>query len=75
MNNLSIDMAATGANLRKIRRERALSAVKVSELVGLTSPQAVYRWERGETLPTMDNLVILASVYHMTVDEIIVVKG
>lgn len=35
------------------------------------SPQAVYQWERGETKPTVQNLVNMAGLYCCTVDELL----
>lgn len=35
------------------------------------SPQAVYHWESGDTMPTPANLVRLAELYGCTVDELL----
>ena len=42
--------------------------------MGFNNPQAIYKWERGETLPTIDNLVILATNLNVRVDDILVLK-
>ena len=40
---------------------------------GFTTPQAVYKWQHGVAMPTLDNLVVLAAVFGVPMDEIIVV--
>ena len=42
-------------------------------MFGFSTPQAVYKWIHGTAMPTIDNLVILAAVFGVTMDEIIVV--
>ncbi|MEE3400279.1 MAG: helix-turn-helix transcriptional regulator, partial [Eubacterium sp.] len=45
------------------------------DIFGFATPQAIYKWQRGMTLPTIDNLVVLATVFGVTMDEIIVVMS
>ena len=37
------------------------------------TPQAVYKWQHGVAMPTLDNLVVLAAVFGVSMDEIIAV--
>ena len=41
---------------------------------GFTTPQAIYKWQRGEAMPTLDNMIVLAAVFNVTVDEILVLQ-
>ena len=70
-----IDMALTGRNIVKLRTDRGLSVSRLLQILGLASPQAIYKWQRGMALPTIDNLVVLAAVFGVTTDEIIVTKA
>lgn len=56
--------------LGDLRREKGLSQEELAEKLGL-SRQAVSKWERGESQPDMGNLVALADVYEVTIDEIV----
>ena len=67
-----VDMAATGANIAALRKKNNLSVRRLQELIGLT-PQTIFKWQRGECLPTVDNLVILADLFNVTVNDILVV--
>ena len=70
----SIDLAATGRRVFELREKAGLSVADLQQQMGLASPQAIYRWQRGETLPTIDNLVALSSILGVPIDEILVVE-
>lgn len=67
-----IDMAATGSNIRRLRCEAKLSVRQMQEIFGFTTPQAIYKWQRGTALPTLDNMVILSAVFHTNINNILV---
>ena len=67
-----IDLIATGKNIKRIREASGISVRDVQKVLGFTNPQAIYKWQNGECLPSIDNLVILAAVLGVTVDEILV---
>ncbi len=69
----TIDMAATGQNIAWMRCRAGITVRQLQEIFGFSTPQAIYKWQRGTALPTVDNLVVLAAVFGVTVDEIIVV--
>ena len=73
MNYPYINTAATGENINRMRIEAGFSVRDIQEVFGFATPQAVYKWIHGTALPTIDNLVILAAVLGVTMDEIIVV--
>lgn len=67
-----IDLIKTGKNIKRIREASGISVRDIQNILGFTNPQAVYKRQNGECLPTIDNLVILAAVLGVTVDEILV---
>ena len=73
MNYPYINTVATGENINRMRIEAGFSVRDIQEVFGFATPQAVYKWIHGTALPTIDNLVILAAVLGVTMDEIIVV--
>ena len=68
----TIDMAASGENIRRLRQERGLTVRQVQEYCGFNAPQAVYKWERGENLPSIDNLYALSKLFGVPIEEILV---
>lgn len=71
----SIDMAATGDNIIRLRRRNGLSVQDLQNVFGFSTPQAIYKWQRGVAMPTLDNLVVLASVFGTTMDAIVIRTG
>ena len=68
-----IDLRATGQNIKNMRQSAGISVRDLQMILGFTNPQAIYKWQNGDTLPSIDNLVILAAVLGVTVDEILVI--
>ncbi len=66
-------MGLTGSNIARLRRNSGLSVKDVQDVLGFSTPQAIFKWQRGDCLPTVDNLVILAKLFHVTVNDILIV--
>lgn len=64
----------TGKRLKSIRLLRGYKVSEVSEYLGGISVQAVYKWERGESIPSTDNLIALSSLYEVRMEDLIVCK-
>lgn len=67
-----LDPVATGARIRELRNENQLTVDDVREFLGLESTQAIYKWQRGESLPTIDNLYALSTLFETSVDDILI---
>ena len=67
-----IDMAATGENITRLRKERGLTVRDVQDWFGFEEPQAIYKWQQGKSLPTVDNLYALGTLLDVPMDEILV---
>jgi len=72
MNFPTIDPALTGANIMKLRKAAGLSVRDLQIAFGFNSPQAIYKWQNGTALPTIDNLLWLAAMLHVRIDDILV---
>jgi transcriptional regulator with XRE-family HTH domain len=68
----SIDMIATGARIENLMRANNLSARQVADFMGFKAPQAVYKWLNGQSLPSIDNLLILTVILHTNMEGILV---
>lgn len=71
----TIDMVKTGQNILRLRRQCGLSVKDIQNIFGFVTPQAIYKWQHGTALPSIDNLVILAAVFGVRIDDILVVDG
>lgn len=73
MNNYpTINMKATGARITELRKRCGLKVKDISDFMGFTEPQAVYKWQRGESLPSLDNIFALSKLFNTTIEDIIV---
>ena len=70
-----IDLTATGINITRLRISAGLTVKDVQDIFGFSTPQAIYKWQRGEVLPTVDNLVVLAAVLGVTIDDILIFQN
>lgn len=71
----TIDMTMTGQNIKKLRTQSGITVTALQQVFGFSSPQAIFKWQRGDSLPTVDNLVILASLFGVRIDDILVISG
>ena len=71
----AIDMVATGRNIANMRQNAGLTVKDLQIFFGFATPQAIYKWQHGTAMPTIDNLVALAMIFGVTMDEIIVVDA
>ena len=69
-----VDTVATGRNIDRLRIASGMSVKDMQMVFGFATPQAIYKWIHGTSMPTIDNLVILAAMLGVTLDEIVVVE-
>ena len=64
----------TANRLQQLRKANGYSQDVLAEKLGI-SRQAVSKWERAESSPSVDNLIDLAKLYGITVDEMLNTEG
>jgi len=67
-----IDMTETGINITRLRIRAGLTVKDVQDVFGFSTPQAIYKWQRGTALPTVDNFVVLAALFGVRIDDILI---
>lgn len=67
-----IDPIATGENIVRLRKERGLSVRDLQAYFGFEEPQAIYKWQWGKSLPSVDNLYALGALLDVPMEEILV---
>jgi transcriptional regulator with XRE-family HTH domain len=76
MSNIpTINMYKTGQNILRLREASGLSVKELQDIFGFATPQAIYKWQQGAALPTVDNLIVLAAVFNVHMDDILVVEN
>ena len=67
-----IDMVETGKNIMRLREERGMTVRDLQAYFGFEEPQAIYKWQRGKSLPTVDNLYALGALLDVPMEDILV---
>ena len=66
-------MVETGKNIERLRKLAGISVRDLQNVFGFGTPQAIYKWQHGTAMPTIDNLVVLADVLQVRIDDILVI--
>ena len=69
-----IDAVRTGCQIEKLMLEKGLTVKDLQIYFDFATPQAIYKWKWGEHLPSLDNLVCLAKLFNVKMDDIIILK-
>lgn len=70
----TINMTDTGKNILRLRQQNKMSVKELQDIFGFATPQAIYKWQHGTALPSVDNLIVLAAIFHVRVEDIIAVE-
>lgn len=70
----TINMIETDKNIKTIIKLNNIKIVQIQQILGFNTPQAIYKWFRGEAMPTIDNMVVLAATLNTTLDNLIVTE-
>ncbi len=68
----TIDLPATGRNIQALRLKRGYSVRDLQLYFGFQEPQAIYKWQRGDCLPSVDNLFALSVLFGVSINDILI---
>lgn len=69
----TINLRETGKRIQSLRQQRGLSVKDVQNYFGFAYPQAIYKWQHGECLPTVDNLFALSQLLQVHMEDLLVI--
>lgn len=69
-----IDMEMTGRRIKKLVGKSGYSVKQIQQYLGLSCPQPIYRWFKGQILPSLDHLYALGLLFHIHMEDILVSK-
>jgi len=69
-----IDIKATGEKINELRNRNGITVKDIQVFMGFASPYPVYKWINGKNLPTLDNLLALAELFGVKMDDIVVAR-
>lgn len=69
---LGIDLHETGKQIKKLMNQKGYSVKDIQYLLHLSCPQPIYRWMKGQMLPTVDHLYMMAKALHVHMEELLI---
>ena len=69
-----LDLEATGVKIKTLMKQRGITPRQLQIILDFPYVQTVYNWFAGKNMPTLDNLVVLAKVLSVNMDDIIVTR-
>ncbi|MBS7294256.1 MAG: helix-turn-helix transcriptional regulator [Treponema sp.] len=69
-----LDLEATGTKIKTIMKQKGVTPRRLQLIMDFPYVQTIYNWFAGKNMPTLDNLVVLAQVLGVTMDDIVVTK-
>lgn len=66
-----LDLEATGAKIKTLMKQKGITARQLQTILGFEYVQGVYAWTQGKNAPSIDNLLVLAQVFGVRMDDII----
>ena len=70
-----LDLEATGSKIKTIMKQRGVSPRQLQLIMDFPYVQTIYNWFAGKNMPTLDNLVVLAQILDVTMDNLIVTRS
>lgn len=67
-----IDLCATGRRIKEVREQKGITVKALQAFLGFNEPVSIYKWQRGECLPTFDNMYAMACLFGVGIDDLLV---
>ena len=67
-----LDLAATGTKIKTVMKDKGITARELQIIMDFPYVQTIYNWFAGKNMPTIDNLVVLAKILAVPMDDLVV---
>ena len=71
----NIDMIKTGQKIKECIQKTGYAVKDIQKILNLSCPQSIYRWFKGQILPSVDHLYTLSRILEIHMEELIVAKN
>lgn len=71
---VAIDMEQTGRNIENVMEKNNMTPRDMQNAFGFGTVNTIYTWIRGKKIPNIDNMVQIADMFGIKIDDIIAVK-
>ena len=73
--NISINMEKTGENIKRSIKESKYTIHDIMTITGITTEQTIYKWYRGQSIPSLETQFILCKLLGLKITELLVLDG
>jgi transcriptional regulator with XRE-family HTH domain len=73
MNYPVIDPVGTGANIKALIKRSGNTVAGTAKALGLAEKSTIYKWMRGDAMPSIDSLLALSMMLGVTINDILAV--
>jgi transcriptional regulator with XRE-family HTH domain len=70
----NVNLVKTGALLKNKTKEYNMTVKELQDYLKLSCPQPIYRWYKGQVLPSVDNLYLLSRLFDVHMEELLVIN-
>ena len=70
----SWDLNKMTYTIKAIMKAKGFKTTDIQDRCGFNTPQAIFKWFRGDAVPTIDNMIIIADMFGVTIDQIVIIK-
>ena len=67
-----INPAATGKKINDLRVANGFSVLDLKNYFGFATTNAIYKWLKGDSMPTVDNLLGLSILFGVSMNDLVV---
>ena len=67
-----LDLEGTGTKIKTIMKDKGITARELQIIMDFPYVQTIYNWFAGKNMPTIDNLIVLAKILAVPMDDLIV---
>lgn len=67
-----INLMETGKKIKQYRIEKGMSVKNLADIMQFETVQAVYNWQEGKSLPSLENIMLLSELFEKSFEELIV---
>ena len=70
---MKVDKQATGLRLYRLIEDSGYTREEIAFFLELTSSRVIYDWLNGDKLPSTENLLNLAKLFNVQIEDILVI--
>lgn len=70
-----IDPVMTGNNIKNLIKDSGSTVTSVGKDLGLSDKSTIYKWLRGDALPSIDNMLALSMIFNVPINDMLATKN